>query len=203
VQPGGLLCYCPRVLSEGRGSVRIFGRPNVRVTYVAAALAAMFLSACSSAGSDEKPPAGRRETATVLESPDAIEQAKGRALAAYRAMWHDLTIASATSDISSPLLDDHASGAALQLMKYGLRKAAKKKVVTQGAPRIDPEVLSATTGRITLRDCVDDTRWLNYKLNGELENDVPGGHSKTDVIVSRVGDTWKVSYFYLHGDGSC
>ncbi|WP_435602870.1 hypothetical protein [Streptomyces sp. bgisy130] len=118
-------------------------------------------------------------------------------------MWRDLAAASETSDATSPLLDDHATGGALELMKYGLRKAKADKIVSKGAPGVDPQVVSARSQEVVLRDCVDSTRWLEYKLNGELKNDVPGGHEKAEATVRLSGGMWKVSKLYLHESGSC
>ncbi|MEW1655997.1 MULTISPECIES: hypothetical protein [unclassified Streptomyces] len=125
------------------------------------------------------------------------------ALDAYRAMWRDLTRASLTSDADSPLLAVHANGGALELMKHGLRKSKQEGVVSKGTPRVDPHVVSASGQEVVLVDCVDDSNWLLYKRNGELKNNVPGGHLKTDATVRRAGGVWKVSNFYMHATGSC
>ncbi|MYT30922.1 hypothetical protein GTY73_19370 [Streptomyces sp. SID8354] len=118
-------------------------------------------------------------------------------------MWRDFAKASETSDAMSPVLRVHATGGALELMKYSMRKAKQDQVVSKGAPKVDPQVVSATGQEVTLRDCVDGTRWLLYKLNGELKNDVPGIHTKADATVRFDGGTWKVSKLYLHQAGSC
>ncbi|KAF4406823.1 hypothetical protein GCU69_23000 [Streptomyces lycii] len=118
-------------------------------------------------------------------------------------MWRDLATASRTSDPDSPLLDDHASDGALELLKYGLKKSREERVITRGAPRVDPEVVSGDDRKVVLADCVDDREWLQYKHNGELKNDVPGGHFKTDATVTRSKGVWKVSDLYMHEVGSC
>ncbi|WP_432003380.1 hypothetical protein [Streptomyces sioyaensis] len=125
------------------------------------------------------------------------------ALATYRAMWRDLAEASATSDVTSSVLDDHAAGGALELMKYGLRKAKKEKVVSKGAPRVNPKVIRATSREVVLQDCVDERHWLQYKLNGELKNNVPGGHFRADATVRHGEGGWKVADLYIHETGSC
>lgn len=112
-------------------------------------------------------------------------------------------VASRKSDAASPLLNDHANGGALELMKYGLKKAKKEEVVVKGAVRLAPQIVSATQGEVSLRDCVDGTNWLQYKLNGERKNDVPGTHRKADAKVERDGEGWKVSHLYLYEAGTC
>ncbi|MBA0049765.1 hypothetical protein E0L36_02250 [Streptomyces sp. AJS327] len=118
-------------------------------------------------------------------------------------MWEDMAQASKTSDASSPQLDDHAQGAALRLLKFGLTQNAKNDVVSRGRPRIAPRVIDATEERVKLRDCVDDTKWLLYKRDGTLKNHVPGSHDRADAIVEVVKGEWKVTSLYLHEAGSC
>ncbi|MEU8351639.1 hypothetical protein [Streptomyces sp. NPDC048845] len=100
-------------------------------------------------------------------------------------------------------MDDHASGGALELLKFGLKKAKEEEVVSKGAPRVDPEVVSGDRLKVVLLDCVDDRRWLQYRLNGELKNNVPGGHFKTEATVRKTDGAWKVSDLYMHEVGSC
>ncbi|MCQ6246185.1 hypothetical protein [Streptomyces malaysiensis] len=88
-------------------------------------------------------------------------------------------------------------------MKYGLQRAKKEKVTSKGTPHVNPEVVTATSDEVKLQDCVDGTDWLQYKLNGELKNDVPGSHFKVDARVLRNGTVWKVSYLYMHEAGTC
>ncbi|MEV3854954.1 hypothetical protein AB0J38_11580 [Streptomyces sp. NPDC050095] len=124
-------------------------------------------------------------------------------MAAYRAMWSDFTQASATSDPRSSVLDDHATGDAVALMRYGLEQAKKDEVVSKGAPRLDPRVVSVKGDRVVVRDCVDMTNWLLYKLNGGLKNDVPGSHRQADATVRHSGGAWKVTDLYIAEAGSC
>lgn len=165
--------------------------------------AGVFLVSCSKADSSAESPIGHEGNPLLTESPSMGKRPEGPALMTYRAMWRDLTVASLTSNAASPSLDDHARDGALELMKYGLKKAKKERLVSKGAPLVDPDVVSTTGSEVKLRDCVDDRHWLQYKLNGELKNDVPGGHFRTDATVRRVGGVWKVSYLYMHEVGSC
>ncbi|WP_310726912.1 hypothetical protein [Streptomyces sp. N2A] len=166
----------------------------------AAATALALMSGCTADRPDAKPlPEGTVE-ASASREPGAEPM---EALAAYRAMWRDLSVASETSDASSPVLDDHATGGALQLMKYGLRKAKREKVVSKGTPRVDPKVIRAAKREVVLRDCVDDRHWLQYKLNGELKNSLPGGHFRADATVRHGEGGWKVADLFMHETGSC
>ncbi|MET9077016.1 hypothetical protein ABZX95_33825 [Streptomyces sp. NPDC004232] len=176
---------------------------RVRVLLVEAATAAvtgLLLVGCAHGSPDVRPlPEGGPDG--VASRPPKAEHAD--ALAAYTAMWHDLTVASRTSDASSPLLDDHARGGALALLKYGLRKSEKEGLVSKGAPKVNPEVVTAGADKVVLVDCVDDTGWLLYKSDGKPKDNAPGGHLKTDATVQRFRGAWKVTDLYMHETGSC
>ncbi|WP_431953449.1 hypothetical protein [Actinacidiphila sp. bgisy167] len=170
---------------------------------LSAGAALLALSACSVGGSSEQPAVEKGDPLQSTSEQPRVSQEERAALKAYRGMWNDLTAAAAEADPKSPLLDDHASDGALLLLRYGMEKARKENVVSKGAPRIDPEVLSATADKVTLRDCVDGTHWLQYRKSGELKNDVPGGHGAADATVSLRDGVWKVSKLYLHETGTC
>ena len=125
------------------------------------------------------------------------------AVAAYRAMWQDMTAASTTADVQSPRLADHADGGALTLLRFGLTRLQREKVVAKGAPKVDPWVVSADAHSVKLQDCLDDTHWLQYTESGALKNDRPGGHNKTDATVTYENGAWKVTDLYLYGSGTC
>ena len=128
-------------------------------------------------------------------------------MTAYRAMWADEEAAATTSDASSPRLADHASGAALRLLQYGLTKDHQQGLVAKGSARLSPEVTSVQPTddptRVNIRDCFDDTHWLLYKQNGSRRSDVPGGHYATTATVELTDGRWKVTSLYLGSVGSC
>ncbi|MFI1203034.1 hypothetical protein ACH4VR_26985 [Streptomyces sp. NPDC020883] len=154
---------------------------------------------CTGSPHDAKPSEGAAPTGAA-RTPSAPN---GDAVAAYRAMWSDLTAVSAAPDPQAPRLEEHATAGALELMKYGLRKAVKEGVVTKGTPQLAPTVVSARDGKVVIRDCVDGTHWLEYKLNGKLKNDVPGSHFKADATVQRTKGIWKVTHLYMDDSGTC
>jgi hypothetical protein len=90
---------------------------------------------------------------------------------------------------------------------YGLEKAQAERVVTKGAPRLEPEVVRTRPAdvptAVDLEDCMDDTQWLQYKLDGSLKNDVPGSHHHTKATVEYVHGAWKVSKLYVDQAGTC
>ncbi|MDG4856774.1 hypothetical protein P8605_01095 [Streptomyces sp. T-3] len=122
-------------------------------------------------------------------------------------MWEDMTVASHTADPEHPRLDDHAADGALQLLEFGLEKTRKEKLVAKGAPKVDPRIVSASPSAeptvVKLVDCVDSTNWLQYKGNGELKDDVPGGHGKAEATVTYRKGRWLVTQLYAHASGSC
>jgi hypothetical protein len=182
------------------GMVKTIGRYEVFPLLMAVLIAVLLLAGCA----DVSPRAGHLTSVTGKTSPPRIpDMGTGAALHVYRAMWRDWAIASETSDALSPFLGDHAAGGALELMRYGLKKSKREHVVAKGRPRVHPEVVSATGRKVVLVDCVDERRWLLYKLNGELLNDVPGGHFKADATVRRSSTGWHVTHLYVHQVGTC
>ncbi|MFI2030536.1 hypothetical protein [Streptomyces buecherae] len=172
---------------------------GMHVTGALVSVACLLLAGCGNETTDVRP---LPEADGKAESPTPVPK-QPAALEAYRAMWRDLARASETSDVNAPSLDDHASDGALELLKHGLRKAKEEGVVSKGEPVVNPRTVSTSSHEVVVQDCVDGTDWLQYQLNGELKNDVPGGHKKADATVRHDGRMWKVTDLYLHASGSC
>ena len=169
-------------------------------------VAGLVVAACSG-GSHEGGSAGAAQQQGPRTSATASTPAEQAALAAYQGMWDDLVKVTNAPDADPAMLDAHASDRALQVLKYGLRQQRDEGVIGKGAPRLDPRVISAVPqGRpttFTLRDCVDDTHWLQYLKSGVLKNEVPGGHHLADATIELKSGAWKVTYLYLHEVGTC
>ena len=174
---------------------------------VMALLAALSLGAAGCAS--EAPPRARDNGGAPPPRPSSSQPVAGVevAIAVYRAMWSDLELAGRTADPNAPQLGDHATGAALQLLKYGLSKDRQDGVVARGHVVLSPQVESATPAaaptQVRIKDCSDDSHWLQYKKSGGLKDQVPGGHHLTDATVQWQSGSWKVSDFYLHEVGTC
>ncbi len=139
--------------------------------------ATVLLGGCGSGS-----PQSSSSTTSVASVSSTTHPAGGpadMALAAYRGMWADMVIASRTSDYQSPLLPQHASGAALSLLIQGLAKNQQAGIVTKGQPSFHPQVTSLTPGgsptQATITDCLNATHWLDYKSNGGPVTTFPGG----------------------------
>lgn len=149
---------------------------------------------------------GAGEAPASPSSSPRVSGADG-AVAAYRAMWNDLEVAGRTADPDSPQLSDHATGAALQLLKYGLSKDRQDRVVIKGVVSLSPQVVSASPAaaptQVRIVDCSDDAHWLVYRMNGTLKDDVPGGHHRNTATVQRFGRDWKVVELTMGENGSC
>jgi len=118
-----------------------------------------------------------------------------------------MVIASRTSDYQSPLLAQYASGNALALLVHGLYMNLQAGLVTKGQPVFHPQVtaLSPATSptEATITDCIDSTHWLEYKTNGALANNAPGGRRAATADVQESGGTWKVSALAVQAVGTC
>jgi hypothetical protein len=143
--------------------------------------------------------------ATLLT--DAAQQAGRDALAAYRAMWTDWVAVAATSDYQNPRLIQHASGAASALIYKSVYLNKSHGVVTLGQPSFAPYVSAATPeenpNRVTIADCADDSKWLNYTTAGKLQDDVPGGRHFVQSLLLLESGIWKVDQLAIHPVGTC
>ncbi|WP_269859568.1 hypothetical protein [Streptomyces sp. RPT161] len=142
-------------------------------------------------------------------SPSSSQPVTGveDAVAVYRAMWNDFQTAGRSADPEAPQLGNHATGAALRLLKYGLSKDRQDGVVIKGAVSLSPQVESATPAtaptQVKIVDCSDGSHWLLYKHDGTLKNNVPGGHHENKATVQRFGTEWKVVDLAVGEVGSC
>ncbi|MFL6110683.1 MAG: hypothetical protein ACJ786_04955 [Catenulispora sp.] len=122
-------------------------------------------------------------------------------------MWQDMVTAGATADFQSPALAHHASGDALSLLVKGLYDAKRRGVVVKGQPAMSPQVTSLSPpqnpNEVDVVDCFDDSHWLDYKPNGELEDSTPGGRRHVEAIVKLNGGAWKVDKLAVNAEGTC
>jgi hypothetical protein len=179
-----------------------------------AVAALLALAACGGGTSGDPSPTGfatptatRATSATPTPDLDPAQAARHAALTAYRAMWDDWVAAAATSDYESSLLAHHASGAALDLIVHSIFDDKLNQVVTKGRPTISPEAddvePTGSPARVKVVDCVDSTHWLNYKSNGQLQDNIPGGRSHTEALVVLAGGVWKVNQLAIRDNGTC
>ncbi|MDI6104366.1 hypothetical protein QLQ12_37825 [Actinoplanes sp. NEAU-A12] len=129
------------------------------------------------------------------------------ALTAYRGMWSAFVEAAKTSDAEAPQLREYASDQALSLIVSGLLTDHAQGKITKGDLAVNPKATEVkpeqSPTEVTVLDCVDSTKWLEYKSSGELWDDEPGSKHRTTATVKRSDDTWKVSSFILEESGTC
>jgi hypothetical protein len=122
-------------------------------------------------------------------------------------MWADMVIASRTSNYRSPLLPQHASGAALSVLVQGLAKNQAQGIIAKGEPILHPQLTSLSPAsdptQATISDCFNDAGWLEYRISGGLVNSIPGGNRETEAIVDVDGDSWKVTQLVVQKIGTC
>lgn len=161
-------------------------------------------SACSSGGtSSAATSSATTYRAAASASPSATGPAEA-ALAAYTAMWADITAASHTSDYQAADLTDHMTGAALHTVVANMAANDKQGIVATGAPVLHPSVISASPTVVELRDCVSDIDWLQvWATSHKPVNDVPGGYRYSTSTVTDENGTWKVTQIDTRADGTC
>ncbi len=173
-------------------------------------LALLSLVACT--GSKPANPGSSSAPGPSLHAPSATPTdprltAVQDALAAYRNMWRAYATASNTGDPQSPDLAKYAAGSALTTLVNGLTNNKSKGLTSKGNPQLAPvqtgfNPADAPT-TVTVADCLDDSHWLLYKSNGELEDNTPGGRHKVVATVNRINGEWKVIAFAESGVGTC
>jgi hypothetical protein len=173
------------------------------------------LGGCGGGSSGSPEPGVASSTASVPTarvastgpSPSPGLDPEQAALAAYRNMIADWVAAAARSDYGSTRLSEHASGAALALITRVVFDNFRNKVVSKGEPVISPSFVEANSEtsptRIKIVDCLDGTHWLNYKANGQLQDNIPGGRSHTEALVVLVNGVWKVDQLAIQKTGTC
>jgi len=118
-----------------------------------------------------------------------------------------MTVAARTADYRSPLLPHHAAGKALSILVRGLYTDKRMGIVGKGHPVTNARVVRlsppASPTRAFIVDCFDDTHWLNYKVTGGLQNNVPGGLHRTTATVVDADGVWKVTQLHVETSGTC
>jgi len=162
---------------------------------------------CSATGATGPTPSRRPTTASAPVSSPA-DTARSQATVAYVGMWRDMAEAAKTSDWKSPLLARYATGEALSVISRSVYADYRNGLVTRGAPRNHPTVISAEPSdsptTVMVSDCGDSTNWLKYRKDtSELADDTPGGRRAITAEVKKYAGGWKVSRFAVEAVGSC
>jgi hypothetical protein len=146
-------------------------------------------------------------TAGPTASLSPARVAERDALAGYHGMWEDWIAMAATGDYQNPRLSQHTSGRALSLIYRGVYANRRDGVVAKGRPVLTPHVTATSPpdnpDRITVLDCADTTNWLNYRPNGQLEDNIPGGRRRVQALVLKKGGVWKVDVLVVQPVGTC
>lgn len=194
--------------------------PGRLAMVVLVAVLAVGVGGCTSPGSE---PAGSlatvsgsatTTTGTSTGTSTGVAPSSGRTgaevdavLAAYRGMWEAMASAGRTSDWRSPELARYARDAALQKITQSLYGDSQNGLVTQGEPRLSPQVTdlvpdgAPTEARVL--DCGDDSGWVKYRADGARADDVTGGRRRITAIVGLGADGWKVADFAIQAVGTC
>ena len=163
----------------------------------------MLVGGCSASNGHPDKPASSPHASSAA-SPTAAQAA----LAAYDGMWKEMQVAGATANWLDPGLAKYASGTALNTLVTGLHNDHNAGLVIKGTLVIHPQVISeqpaSDPDQVVVRDCIDDSHWLNYvATTGKLQNNIPGGHRLTEAIVTQAGGQWTVTQLAVHAEGTC
>ncbi|WHT20220.1 hypothetical protein N8J89_03865 [Crossiella sp. CA-258035] len=146
---------------------------------------------------------GMPTSTAAVDDTDAVRAA----LDAYQGMWHQLTIAAASSNHQVNALASHASGQALTALRGMMYDDSMAGLVTLGQPRLSPRVAAVRIPEVPIEadivDCVDTTSWRKYKARGGAAEDRPVGRRKTSAVVRNTDGEWKVTKVIIGEVGSC
>lgn len=141
--------------------------------------------------------------ATAVPQPGAPAAGAGPAVEAYRRMWSAVAAAALTSDYESPQLAQYATGQALQLVTFNMSKDHQLGLVGKGEPALSPTAKVTGVNEVEISDCLDDSHWLKYRLDGKPEDSLPGGRHLTSASVMLTDGVWKVSRLQVRPVGTC
>lgn len=147
-------------------------------------------------------------TSTWSSSPTSFATAQRAAVAAWRAMWADDAGVVRTPDGNVAMLRRHATGRALALLRKGVRSDRRADVITEGHLVLHPRVAKLTprrhARRVEIRDCVDDSHWLDYDARSRHRRRMgPSGRRRAEAVVTQTHGGWKVSAFFVEKPGMC
>lgn len=174
------------------------GRQRLGVSLLLVALL-MVLAGCQGASSDRPvPPASDPTQSTSAPSPsttvDPQAAARAAVVAAYRAYWADVVVASHTADWQSPRLDDHARGQPVQAVRNHLLLLKQEGLVGRGDMRLAPKVVSLTASTAKIEDCQDLTGFLKYDAKtGALRDRPSGNRYLAKATLTRIDGQWLVT----------
>lgn len=156
--------------------------------------ACVLLAAAGCSGPAAEPDAA--PAGTGPRPSEAASDDEGAALAAYTGMWDAVVAASHGDEDASRALDDHAVGAARELMRTALDEAAAGGAA-QGEPVLEPAVTVQSPELAVVDDCVDDSAWRTGGTAGAA------GPRKVDATLIHDGLAWRVSELRIWEAGSC
>jgi len=180
-------------------------RTRLATASAAAALAAMVTGCSGSTGGSTTGAATTSTIRAAAASASATASSPSQlALAAYTAMWADVQAVGLTSNYQDPRLAAHLDGTALLTISENMAADKAHGIVNLGTPVLHPSVISTAASAVTVRDCLDDSHWLQYyAADNKLVDNVPGGHRYVAATVTDENGTWKVTTLDTRGEGTC
>ncbi|MCK2239755.1 MULTISPECIES: hypothetical protein [unclassified Crossiella] len=142
----------------------------------------------------------------VADVPGVGSNAARLAIDAYRGMWHEFTVAAATSNHYSNGLALYTSAPALTDIRGLLYADSIAGLITLGLPVTAPRVKAVRVPEfpveVDIVDCVDVSRWRKYKARGGVADSSPDRRI-VDVTVRNNDDRWKVTAILIREARSC
>ncbi|MET7725486.1 hypothetical protein [Streptomyces mirabilis] len=163
----------------------------------------MALTACGSSddsgGTEESPSARSSAPTPAKSSADPEAAAKLELLGAYQHYWDEKAVAYSKASMIGTQLETYAKGNALGLAQSDLKNLKTSGQVTEGKPRIDPQVTSLDLQKkvplAKITDCVDVSTWKVLDAKTKSEVALPKNRRTkyvSNVTAERWGKQWVI-----------
>lgn len=170
-------------------------------------LAAVIVVCGAASGGCAAHPRGTAQPARTGGERSPSQAAGQQAVAVYVGMWQAFVAAGMSANSDDPNLSRYAAGDALRAITAALADDRRDGRVTKGSVQAHPVVSRATPAarptQVSIRDCLDATRWLEYEASGALVDHQPGGKHRVTATVTKLDSGWRVTTFAAQGVGTC
>lgn len=120
-------------------------------------------------------------------------------LAAYRANWAAFISAGDPPNPQHPALLDTKTGSALVAAQQGLSDLQERGWVGRGGVELRPRVLTVTTGRAEVEDCVLNRSQVLDGATGRVIEEPAGVPKRWTAVLLFVDDRWKTEKMKMEG----
>lgn len=120
-------------------------------------------------------------------------------LASYRASWDAFTVAADPPNPEYPALAEFKTGTALAVAQQSLTRYRERGQVVRGNTELNPRVISVTSLRAEVEDCVLDQSAL-LDVSGRVVEAPTGGRERWRAVLVATDGRWKTEDMRTQGE---